>query len=298
MMIRQHASIRAAVLLAVAGGLGPAAPAGAQSYAEQLPPALQDVGVGGEMLPMDLEFTNEQGESVRLGDFFQSGRPVILTPVFYECPMLCTLVLNGMVDGLNDMEWSAGAEFDIVTFSFKVGEAHRLAEVKKRAYLTQYRRDAATDGWHFLVGSEASIDRLTDAIGFRFNPLEDGTIAHTATILFITPDGRISRYMNDVVFKSRDLELALVEAGEGKLGSPLDKIALFMCFQYDPDKNSYTWAAWKVMRLGGMLTLMSLAAVLFWLWRRGARNPLADVEAEAIEPPRRAADPAVRGLSS
>lgn len=248
-----------------------------QSPVDALPSDLEGVGVDeklGERIPGDLVFTDETGAEVRLQDYFDAGKPIILTPVFYNCPQLCTLVLNGMVSGLNETKWSAGEEFEIVTFSFKTGESPELAHIKKKAYLTQYHRESAREGWHFLVGSDESIARLTEAIGFRFQPLDDGNIAHTATILFLTPDGVISRYMNDVMFQPRDLELALVEAGEGTIGSPMDKLVLFMCYQYDPAKGSYVPAAWKIMRAGGLLTLLLIVGGVAVLWKRGSRNAM------------------------
>lgn len=255
------------------------------AYTERVPPEAQGVGVDeklGDIIPMDLTFTDDQGREIRLGDYFTGDKPILLTPIFYECPMLCSLTLNGMVDALNDLEWSAGDEFDIVTFTIKPSEEQKLAAVKKKAYLTQYKRDSVKDGWHFLVGDEADINRLCEAIGFKFNVLDDGNIAHSASIVFLTPDGRIARYMNDVKFEPRDLRLALVESSEGTIGSPLEKFALFMCYQYDPEKGSYAWAAWKVMRLGGALTLCVIALALLVLLIRGPRNPLAEVTAEEM----------------
>lgn len=264
------------LLLVALAATAVARPAAAQGFAaDRVPAEFNGVGVvdrRGEQVPLDLEFTDEQGRAVRLGEYFRPGRPVILTLNYYGCPQLCTLILNGLVDGLNGIDWSAGSEFELVTVSFDPEEGPGLAEVKKRAYLTQYDRETAAAGWHFLTGTTASIDALLDATGYGVRKDErTGEYAHPSTIIFLTPDGTISLYMDDVVYEPRDLRLALVEASEGGIGSALDQIALFMCFQYDPDAGSYRVVAWKVMRSGGMLTLMLLVSGLGLLWRRELR---------------------------
>ena len=251
-------------------------PTFAQLPISQTPPQLEGVGVVerlNETIPLDIEFTDQNGKTVTLADYFNQGKPVILTPVFYECPMLCNLVLNGLVDGLNDVEWSAGEEFEIVTFSFNPEEGHKLAEVKRRAYLTQYRRETAKQGWPFLTGSEENIKTLTDSLGYHYRyDQKQEVYVHSASIMFLTPDGRLSRYMNDVLFDPRDLRLALVEASEGKIGTSMEQILLFTCFKYDPNSNSYVLSAKKIMRWGGVLTLIGIAAGVFFLSRRKS-NP-------------------------
>lgn len=253
---------------------GASTPAWAQLTAEDVPPELQGVGVVERLdqtLPLHLTFRNEQGSEVSLRELLQSGRPVILTPVYYNCPMLCNLTLNGLVDGLKRVDWSAGNEFNIITFSFNPDEGPSLAEVKKRAYVMQYGRESARNGWTFLTGDARTIKELCDAIGFGYRyDAKSGEYAHTSTIVFITPDGRMARYMNEVMFEPRDLKFALIEASEGRIGSPMEKFLLFMCFQYDPESNSYAASAVKIMRLGGLLTLVVLAAGLGVLWWRGS----------------------------
>ena len=262
----------------VAGGLAAlvSMPTFAQLPINKTPFQLEGVGIVerlNETIPLDLEFTDQNGKTVRLGDFFKQGKPVILTPVFYECPMLCTLVLNGLVDGLNDVEWSVGEEVEIVTFSFNPREKHKLAEVKRRAYLTQYRRDSARQSWPFLTGSEENIKALTDTLGYHYRyDQKQEVYVHSASIMFLTPDGRLSRYMNDVLYDPRDLRLALIEASEGTIGSPMEQILLFTCFQYDPNSNSYVLSARKIMRWGGVLTLIVIAAGVFFLSRRRAKH--------------------------
>lgn len=226
-----------------------------------------------ETIPLDLEFTDEAGKAVKLREYFVPGRPVILTLNYYRCPMLCSLTLNGMVDALNELDWSAGKEFTIVTVSISPDEGPDLADVKKQAYLTQYRRESAKEGWRFLVGRQREIELLAQATGFgyRFDP-KSGDYAHTSTIMFVTPDGRLSRYMNDVKFQPRDVRLALIEASEGAIGSPMDKFLLFMCFHYDPLRGSYAASAMKLMKMGGAMTLLLLATGVGVLWLRGSRH--------------------------
>lgn len=252
--------------------------ASAQIPPDEVPLELQGVGVNerlDELIPLDIEFTDQNGKKVRLGDYFDQGKPVILTPIFYECPMLCSLVLNGLIDGLKELEWTAGEEFEIVTFSFNHREQPKLAEVKRRAYLGLYGRETGAEGWPFLTGDIDDIKKLTNALGFAFRyDQKQETYAHTASIMFITPDGKISRYMDDVLFQSKDLKLALVEASEGRIGSPLEKFALFMCYTYDPSSNSYVADARKIMKFGGVVTIFAIVAgFIFLSWRRTKTDP-------------------------
>lgn len=249
--------------------------ASAQSVSQQKPKELENVKIEqklGDDLPLDAVFRDEQGNDVKLGDFFTGDRPVILTPVYYNCPMLCTLVLNGLVDGLEPVKLTVGTDFDIVTFSFAAEETPELANRKKRAYLTQYDREGAAEGWHFLTGSQESIDTVCEAIGFKYNRLDNGQIAHSASIVFITPDGRISSYQNDVTFQPKNLRLALVDASEGTIRAPLENFLLFTCFRYDPDSGGYVASAWKIMRFFGGVTVLLLGGTLFMLFRAEAKR--------------------------
>ena len=222
-----------------------------------------------QYVPRDVRFLNEKGEPVVFEEYLGRDKPLILTLNYYRCPMLCSLTLNGMLDGLKELDWSAGKEFDIVTVSINPDEGPDLARNKKSSYLSEYGRDSAAEGWHFLTGEEEDIKRLADGVGFGYRYDEvSGEYAHTASIIFITPEGRISLYMNDVLFKPRDLRLALVESSEGRIGSPLDTLLLFNCFQWDPDRNSYIADAWKIMRLGGVLTVVLVAGGLLVLGYR------------------------------
>ncbi len=240
-------------------------------FADEKLSELEGVGITehlDEQIPLDLMFVDENGENIVLGQYFDGEKPIILTLNYYKCPMLCSLTLNGLVSGLEEMEWTLGDKFDVVTLSINPEEKAPLAKKNKEGYLGHYDRKGAEDGWHFLTGEQDNITKLADAIGFGYVFDEQtGEFLHTASIMFITPDGRISKYMNDVQFRGQDLRFALIEASEGRIGTTLDRLLLFNCFQYDPDRNSYSPSAWKLMRTGAVLMLVVLCgglAVLSW----------------------------------
>jgi protein SCO1/2 len=251
---------------------------GARSHAEStLPAVLQGVGFDqrlNEQVPLDLTFRDEQGRAVQLSDFFH-GRPVILVLAYYRCPMLCTLVLNGLAQGMLDMPFDAGKEYEVVTVSFDARETPAQAAAKKRTYVERYGRPGAEAGWHFLTGDEASIAALTRAVGFRFvYDAKRDEFAHASGILVLTPAGRISRYFYDVKYPGRDLRLGLVEASAGKIGTPIDQVLLF-CFHYDPAAGKYGPAVMRFVRIGGVLTLVLLVAFLALLFRGERRRRVA-----------------------
>ena len=240
------------------------------------PKEMEGVGIEShlkEYIPLDLTFTDDQGKEIKLSDYFNRDRPVLLTLNYYRCPQLCTLILNGMTDALNHIEWTAGKEFDIITASIDPTEGTELAVQKKDAYLTQYNRESVKDGWHFLTGPQESITALTDAVGFKYKlDPRTGQFAHTASIIFLTPEGRISLYMNDVLFDPKDVRLALVDASEGTIGSPFDKFILYTCFQYDPESGSFVPNAFKIMRAGGVLTMVLMGLGGYVLWKRAPKE--------------------------
>ena len=245
---------------------------GSQTFTGNTPDSMQGAEVTqrlGEAVPLDLEFTNHAGETVTLEQYFRDYRPVIITPLYYNCPQLCTLVLNGLMDAMQRMNWTVGNEFQLITYSFDARETAELAAAKRKGYLAQYDRYVGPDNWPWLVGSEANIQALNDALGFGTRMQDDGVIAHSASIMFLTPDGRIAKYMNDVAFQPQSVKLALVETSEGTIGSPLQKFLLFTCFQYDPESNTYGPVAWKLMRSAGLLTLVGVACGLLILFVRG-----------------------------
>jgi protein SCO1/2 len=242
--------------------------------ADQVPEGLNDVGVEEHLdaqLPMDLEFVDENGAAVRLGDFFDGDRPVILTLNYYKCPMLCGLQLNGVVDGLEEMDWTPGVEFEMVTVSINPLETPELAKAKKQNYLKRYERPAAARGWHFLTGREDNIKRLAETVGFgyRYDPEVD-QYAHAAVIFACTPDGRVARYLYGIEYPAKRLKLALMEASEGEIGGALDQLIMY-CYHYDPSSRRYAPVAMNIMRVGGGASALVLVLVLGGLWVREYR---------------------------
>lgn len=246
-----------------------AAPHPTTDRIEPLPQELEGVGIDEHLnaqLPLDAEFVAEDGKTVRLRDYFDGKRPVILTLNYYRCPMLCTLMLNSMLDTLKQLEWTAGEQFQVVTVSFDPAETHQLATVKRQNYLKQYERPAAAYGWHFLTGRKPSIDALLDTTGFRIRWNEDRKEwMHVAALIICTPDGRISRYLINIVYDPKTVRLSLVEASEGKIGTTLDRILLY-CYHYEG--GEYTLAAMNIVRAAGAFTLVVVGLILAILWRR------------------------------
>jgi protein SCO1/2 len=218
-------------------------------------------------LPLNLTFRDEAGQSIRLARYF-GQKPVILVFAYYECPMLCTLVLNGLLSSLNDLSFGVGDQFDIVTVSFDPSETPQLAAAKKEVYLKMYGRPGAEKGWHFLTGDESAIKELTEAAGFyyQYDPARD-EYAHPTGIMVVTPQGKISRYLYGIDFPSTDLRLGLVEAAANKIGSPMDQL-LLMCYHYDPAVGKYTLTIMNIIRLVGTATVVVLGAVVWVLFRR------------------------------
>lgn len=238
---------------------------------ESTPAELNNVGVDEHLnaqLPLDLGFIDHNGKAVKLRDYFDGRRPVVLTLNYFRCPMLCGLVLNGFSDAVHEIGWTPGDRYQVVTVSFDPMEDHKLAYLKRRNYLDHY--DAPGAEWHFLTGSKPAIDGLLDTTGFRvaWNS-QRREWAHAAAIIICTPDGHISRYLYGVTFEPQTVRLSLVDAAEGKIGTTVDKILLY-CFHYEDGK--YVLAAANVMRAGGLLTLVLVGGLLLYLWRRHART--------------------------
>jgi protein SCO1/2 len=251
-----------------------APPASAQRK-EPLPKDLEGVGITqhlGAKLPLDLEFTAEDGKPVQLARYFTGDRPVVLTLGYYRCPMLCTLVLNSLVDGLKDLPWTPGREFEIVTVSIDPLETPTLARLKKQNYLEEYARPGAAAGWHFLTGREENIRKLADTVGFGYRYVKErGQYAHSAAIFVVTPDGRMAKYLYGVVYQPKTVRLALTEAGQGKVGTTTDQLLLY-CFHYDAQEGRYVLAASNIMRFGGATTALVVGLWLAVSWRRGAHK--------------------------
>ena len=226
-----------------------------------MPPIAREIGIDqklNQQIPADLEFKDELGNKVTLAKYFNGKKPLVLTLVYYECPMLCTEVLNGLLKAVNNINLQMGNDFDVVTVSFDSKETPPLAEAKKAAYVRAYRQDGANKGWHFLTGTQQSIDQLTKTTGFRYAyDAKSDLFAHGAAIMVLTPQGKISHYFYGVEFSARDLRLALVEASQGKIGTATDQILLF-CFHYDPSQGKYSAYALNFVRLGGIITIICL----------------------------------------
>jgi protein SCO1/2 len=224
----------------------------------------------GEQVPLDLRFRDEAGREVRLGEYFSKGRPVVLALVYYECPMLCNQVLNGEVGAFQALSFTPGKEFEAVTVSFDEREGPELAARKKETYLARYRREGAGAGWHFLTGDKASVEALARAVGFKYVWDEQSQqFAHASALMVATPSGRLSHYFYGIDYSPKDLRLALVEASEGKVGSPVDALILY-CYHYDPAAGKFA-PVMGVLRAAGVLTVFGLIALLLYL-RRVARR--------------------------
>jgi protein SCO1/2 len=254
------------------------------TVAGELPGPLADIGFDqrpGEPLPLDLMMSDANGNPVELASLF-GERPVILTPVYYTCPMLCGMVLNGLTTSLKTLSFDPGIDYEVVAFSFDPSDGAAEATARKENAVARFGRDRGDAGFHFLTGDQAAITRLTEAIGFRYAKDGDsGEFAHTAGLVLATPDGRIARQLFGVEYAPRDLRLGLVEASEGKIGGLVDQVLLY-CFHYDPAIGRYSAMTMNLVRLGGVVTLVALAAfVLLMLWReRRAAAVLAMAGAE------------------
>jgi protein SCO1/2 len=222
-------------------------------------------------VPGDLLFRDETGRSVRLDDYF-GRRPLIVALVYYECPMLCTQVLSGLVSALDILPFDAGKEYDVVAVSFNPREGPGLAAAKKQAYIERYKRPGTEGGLHFLTGPEASILQLTRAVGFQYkwDPAIE-QYAHAAGIVVLTPEGRVSKYYYGIEYSPRDLRFGLVEASQHKIGSRVDKLLLY-CYHYDPTTGTYGLVAMTVVRIGGALTVLGLLSFWFTMWWQGRRS--------------------------
>jgi len=242
--------------------------------ASNVPPQFKDVTFAqrlGQKLPLDVRFTDETGRSVALGEYFGS-RPVVLAFVYYQCPMLCIQVMNGISSALKVLPFTPGKDFDIVLVSFDPRDTPEAANAKKRAHLDHWAVRETSNGWHFLTGSEASIRQVTSAAGFTYQwDTETNQFAHVSGLLVATHDGTLSRYFYGVEYSPRDLRLALIDSGNGKIGSVVDELLLY-CFQYDPSHGRYGPVFMNIMRLGGVLTVCFIGGFILLMRRREVRS--------------------------
>ena len=242
-----------------------------------LPTALRDVRIEqklNQQLPLDLVFRDESGAQVKLGQYF-GQKPVVLAFVYYDCPMLCTQVLNGMVTSFRVVPFEMGKEFDVVTISFDPRETPELAASKKKVYvdyLPQKMQASARNGWHFLTGDAANIERITDAAGFRYHYDEKTKqFAHASAIMVATPEGKLSHYFYGVNYSARDLRFGLIESSQHKIGSVTEQLSLY-CYQYDPTKGTYGAAVMRILRITGVLTFLGIIALIFFLKPRNRQQ--------------------------
>ena len=235
-----------------------------------LPEPLRAIGFDqniGQHVPLDTTFRDESGASVRLGDYF-GKRPVILVFAYYDCPMLCTLVINGLSSALGVLTLVPGKDFEIVTVSFNPRDTPAAAAAKKAAYLERYKQPGASESWHFLTGEESSIERLTRAAGFRYAwDADTRQFAHPSGIIVLTPDGRLARYLFGIEYGPRDLRFGIIEASAGKVGTAVDALLLY-CYHYDPMTGRYGLIIMRAMRVAGAATVLALGAFIFVMLRR------------------------------
>ena len=271
-------------LLTMVGGIGVArayaqpsgplmVPPPGRAASERIP-LLKEVDIIqklGEKIPLDLPFVDEDGKDVTLGKYF-GVRPVVLALVYYECPMLCTQVLNGVYSSMEALPFTTGKEFDLVVVSFDPADTPELARKKKAAYFERYRRPGSDAGMHYLTGRQESITALTQAVGFKY--VYDESIkqfAHPAAITVLSKGGQISQYIYGIEFAPRDLRLSLIDAGDGKVGTAVDQIMLY-CYHYDPTTGKYGVAIMALVRAGGILTVAILGISIFRNTRRPKRT--------------------------
>jgi len=253
--------------VSVGGGYVPSAPT-----ADAIP-ELEGVTIIDKLdsqLPLSATFRDDHGNSVTLRDVLPKDRPAILQIGYMKCPMLCSLVMNALVRGIQDMDWTVGQQYDIIALSVNPKEGPDLAEGKKAGYVAEYGRPQSAAGWHFLTGEESSIRSVTDAVGFEYRMQANGEYSHAAGIFILTPDGRLSRVLYGVKYDSANVRMALLEASQGKVGTTLDRIILW-CHIYDAQAGGYVVMAMRVMQLGGVLTLLVLGGGLGWFWWREAQ---------------------------
>lgn len=236
---------------------------------KERPQDLQGVDIEeklGDTIPLDLKFATTSGDSVTLRELMDDDKPVLLNPVYYDCPMLCSIVMEAVYQGVEDLDWSPGKDYNIITFSIDPEENHELAASGKDTLMQKFNREGAEEGWQLLTGKQEAIEKLTEAIGFKYRKIEQtGEFAHGAGIMFLSPDGTITRYLYGLEFDEFQIRNALYEAADGEIGSATEQIVL-SCYQYDPDSQSYSAVAWRIMRLGGLATMLVLGIFLGFLW--------------------------------
>lgn len=253
------------------------------AFADPLPPALADAGIEerlGQQVDLSLAFRDETGKSVTLREYFAEGKPVLLNFAYFHCPMLCGLVQDGLVKGLKPMIWTPGQEFQVLTVSMDTREGPEQAKPVKEHLIAGLGKPEAASGWHALTGDKKSVESLAATVGFKFNYLPDrNEFAHGAGIIFLSGEGKVSRYLYGIEFPTRDLRLALLDASNGKELSVGDKLTMF-CYRYDANSKSYVLFAQNFMKAGGVLVVCLLAFLLILMWRHESKRKRLSVAAE------------------
>src|SRR5258705_6662173 len=267
--------VAAVLLFAAAPVFAQAAPDNVGETSANRPAILQNVAFRPELnaqMPLDASFKDETGKDVRLGDYLHTQKPVLLAFVYYGCPMMCTQLEQGVVGSLRMLSFNPGRDYEVVFVSFDNRDTPEMAAAKKNTAIDHFRRKETAAGWHFLTGSKESIAAVTNSANFHFSyDTKHNLFAHASGIMLLTPEGRISRYFYGVEFPGRDLRLGLVDASQGKIGTPVDKMLLF-CFQYDPSTARYSATILSIMRLMQVATVGRLLLMIFIFRRRDERN--------------------------
>ena len=241
-----------------------------------IPEPLKKAGIEQKLnsqLPLDAKFKDSEGKIVKLGDYFGKGRPVILALVYYECPMLCNEVLNGLTGSLKGISFDAGKEYDVIALSFDARENEKpnLAKNKKTSYIERYNRPETADGWHFLTGTQEEIDKVAEAVGFNYTfDKKTNQFAHAGGIMVATPEGRLSRYLYGIDYAPKDLKFSVMESSENRIGNPAEQLYLY-CFHYDPSTGKYGFAILNVLRAMAIATLLGLGAMFIVFWRKNKK---------------------------
>lgn len=237
----------------------------APGNSNEVPPELKGVGIKeqlGKSIDLNLQVRDETGQLRTLGSFFHSHKPVMLSPVYFNCPGLCNFHFNGVIESLQKIDWNPGDKFEVIAFSFDSKEQAPLSAAKKENYMKMYNRPGTEGGFHFLTADEATVQKLMASLGFEFRwNAEAGEWSHASAAIVITPDGKISRYLQGIAFDPKDMKLALNEASNGKIGNIIDSVVLF-CFKYDEHKSKYGLQVFRVVQIAGGLTVLILA---LWL---------------------------------
>jgi protein SCO1 len=242
-----------------------------------LPETLKKVGIEqrlGETLPFNTVFKDENGREVKLGEYFSKGRPVVLALVYYECPMLCNQVLNGLTGSMKGVSLDAGKDFDVVAISFDARENDKpeLAKNKKASYVERYGRPGTEEGFHFLTGTQESIDAVTKTVGFSYEWDEKSNqFAHASAVIIANPNGKLSRYLYGIDYSPKDLKFGIIDSADNKIGSAADQLLLY-CYHYDPSTGKYGFAVLRAMRIGGIATILGMGLMGFVFWRRNKKK--------------------------